>query len=96
MFEQKMEKLGASAVPQAEPDQLGGRPKKKAALEKIAILRNEGKLGGRGRIPKSLAAGEPRVDQAGQLWREVLVKEQLHFAPTITRRSRSAAKDRQA
>jgi len=79
------------AVANAEPDDLGRLTVEQTALLEVGILGDDGEAVGTRIIPNLLvgkpqrttfadvrAAGEKRREQAGQLRREVLVKQQLY------------------
>ena len=97
------------AIPPANPNDLGWKPKQKAPLMKVRILGNDREAVFSGKSPYQLVISgfEPnqadvrgvRVEGCKALQepvRDVLVKEQFHAGIVISLRSRSAAKARHA
>ena len=91
MSRDKLNELLSSAVADAEPDDFGRVSVKQTTLLKVGVLGDDGETVSAGILPNVLvgkskqtaladvrAVGKKRCQQAGQLGRKVLIKEQLH------------------
>jgi len=97
------------AVAKSNPNDFGQMAKHEAALMKVRILRHDRLAVGFGVLPNVQVVGrrqahipnvrrtrDVRLEMCDQPMRHVLVEQQLHAFSPIKRRSRSAAKARQA
>src|SRR5665213_2306709 len=108
MLLDQCEQFVAGAVTETKPDKFRRRTVEQSALVKIFVFRNDCEaidfcvspdflvgLGLQSKFADMLAVGKRRGNQARQFGRKIFVEQQLHAA-TVRRRSRSAAKVRQA